>query len=390
MNLSELKKDIKIVRDNNIFTHGLAVGKHCVIDGPITSSEQVHVISHAHQDHVTDSHISRTMRLKDAKMLSTEATKKLLRNGPRQRNVLHDYRFEHIEYGETSDPFENQGNIKFELKDAGHILGSAQVKLLDPNLDFTVGYSGDIGAKVHNPIDTDVLILDATYANIYDDGSNFSRDSVFEAVIKLINHSIQNEMNLHIAGGNGILQELLHIIGSETELWNINPNVYTDKKQIIQWVDVYKNYPEKGKQPHQLHNLMDDDFIFGEGSEEYRKLKKSNRPIINIFNNTNDIQNLAGEKDLILNIDNSPFKRVKSLDELEPQKGKHYYDLPLTAHETGESMLRYIELVNPSVILTDVRNDTQNDLKLSQNIVSHFPNIKSWATRELDTIQNES
>ena len=63
MKLNDLKKHIKIVKDNNIFTHGLQVGDNCVIDGPIQNAQQLHVISHAHQDHVTDPHISKTMRI---------------------------------------------------------------------------------------------------------------------------------------------------------------------------------------------------------------------------------------------------------------------------------------------------------------------------------------
>ena len=54
MKLSDLKKHIRVVKDNSIFTHGLSVGNHCVIDGPINSKDQLHIISHAHQDHVTD------------------------------------------------------------------------------------------------------------------------------------------------------------------------------------------------------------------------------------------------------------------------------------------------------------------------------------------------
>ena len=71
------------------------------------------------------------MGITNGKMLSTEPTKKLLRYGNKHRNIIHDYRFDHIEYGKVSDPYENQGNIQVELNDAGHILGSAQVKLID-------------------------------------------------------------------------------------------------------------------------------------------------------------------------------------------------------------------------------------------------------------------
>lgn len=389
MKLSDLKKHIKVVKDSSIFTHGLSVGNHCVIDGPINSKDQLHIISHAHQDHVTDPHIKKTMGIQNGKMVSTEPTKKLLRHGAKHRNIIHDYRFDHLEYGEISKPYIEQGNIQVEFKDAGHILGSAQVKVIDPEIGFTVGYSGDIGAKVHTPIDSDVLILDATYSNVYEDGTNFQRDLVFEAAIDLVNYAINNEINLNIAGSNGILQELLHIIGSETELWNTNKNVYTDKKQIIDWVNTYKDYPEKGNQPKEIFNLMDSDFFHGDGYINLMKLKKEKKQIINIFNNSNDAQNI-GKKDLILNIDNSPFKKIHSLDELRPQKNKYFYNLPLTAHETGESMYRYIEMVNPSVILTDVRSESNNDLELSKNIVTHFPGIGSWTTRELESFQYES
>ena len=79
-----------------------------------------------------------------------------------------------LSFGEISPPFEAHGNVQFELNDAAHILGSAQVKLIDPSLDFTFGYSGDIGSKIHNPIQVDVLVLDATYSNLFKETVSFN------------------------------------------------------------------------------------------------------------------------------------------------------------------------------------------------------------------------
>ena len=53
-------------------------------------------------------------------------------------------------------------------------------------------------------------------------------------------------------------------------------------------------------------------------------------------------------------------------------------------------MYRYIEMVNPSAILTDVRSESNNDLELSKNIATHFPGIGSWTTRALESFQYES
>ena len=99
---------------------------------------------------------------------------------------------------------------------------------------------------------------------------------------------------------------------------------------------------------------------------------------------------MKADDDLVLNIDNSPFGGKATLKDLEPQKNQYFYTLPLTAHETGEAMYRYIELVKPSVILTDVRNDSNNDVELSKNIVTNFINIPAWSTKELDTVIYET
>ena len=84
MKLSDLKKHIRVVKDNSIFTHGLSVGNHCVIDGPINSKINFTLFPMLIRT-MLQIHIKNTMGIQNGKMLSTEPTKKLLRHGAKHR-----------------------------------------------------------------------------------------------------------------------------------------------------------------------------------------------------------------------------------------------------------------------------------------------------------------
>lgn len=112
--------------------------------------EGLSFISHAHSDHMPRSY--------KGDIISTKATRRLLRNYPKGEEVSNE--FEEIELED----------IKIRMLDSGHILGSSQIKIEN---SFTLTYTGDIDlngglttreAEIEK---SDILIIESTFGSPY-------------------------------------------------------------------------------------------------------------------------------------------------------------------------------------------------------------------------------
>lgn len=112
--------------------------------------EGLSFISHAHSDH--------TPRSYKGEVISTKATKKLLRN-----------------YSEEKDSGEFNGEIqlddlKIRMLESGHILGSSQIRIEN---SFTLTYTGDLDVKGGETTKKaeiqkcDILIIESTFGSPY-------------------------------------------------------------------------------------------------------------------------------------------------------------------------------------------------------------------------------
>ena len=143
---------------------GIEVGENVVIDGPITREQNLHIITHAHTDHARESQISESLGNSGAEVVMTEATRELM--GYTNLNLRTSHRYKSLEYN-APRVFENAGNVEVEFLDANHMLGSTQVKVVDPNLEYSIGYSGDIGRNIEKPIDVDILVFPLRMYTVY-------------------------------------------------------------------------------------------------------------------------------------------------------------------------------------------------------------------------------
>ena len=114
----------------------------------------------AHEDHGIDD-IPNAVSEYGATVVMTKATKDLLGTRINSRT---DSTYVGLEYNKDFQI----DKMKINLLDANHMLGSAQIKLEHEDLDWSVGYSGDIGSNVEKPINVDVLFLDSSHSSFFD------------------------------------------------------------------------------------------------------------------------------------------------------------------------------------------------------------------------------
>lgn len=333
--------------EKSIFFHksgGIEVGNKVVIDGPITREQNLHIISHAHTDHAKESHISESLANSGAEVIMTEPTRELM--GYTNLNLRTSHRYKTLEYNNPK-VFDKAGNVEIEFLDANHMLGSTQIKVTDPDLDYTIGYSGDIGRNIEKPIDVDVLVLDATYAT-FEDKRRYSKEDAFDALALKIQEYISKGHGVNIVARSGLLQSTLHNLGIRKnifgyEIWDKFPQVLAGGQtksqagKIKHFCKVYKEFMYK--QPEVL-NLKDD-------KDDTWSLEVDNSRIA-LFSSIEDIQNNHLPTFVCeYNPSNYDHPLTKS------QKLKEGYHVALSEHDTGNSIDSYIKNVNPKLVITD-------------------------------------
>ena len=352
--------------------NGIEIGDETVFDGALTRDcQSLLAISHAHEDHGIDD-IPNAVSEFGATVVMTKATKELL--GTRI-NSKTDSTYVGLEYNKDFQ----MDKMKINLLDANHMLGSAQIKLEHEDLDWSVGYSGDIGSNVEKPINVDVLFLDSSHSNFFDPRP-YSQKQAIKDLSKKIKECIAQEKSFNLVAHSGLLQ---YVIDSLTEyiptIWEQFPTViaggydYTKKRAdlIKHNCDVYKNWGFEQPEVLSIKDLDNEDRIYS--------LERTG-PVVKLFNRSSDIQNnLATSFVVKLN------KNQKTpLVEFENGKG---YNVSFSSHETGDTLKQYIERVEPKVVITDGHrnNNLENAEKLTEYIKEKIgiDSITSFELNEL-------
>ena len=323
---------------------GIEVGDNVVIDGPITREQNLHIITHAHTDHARESQISESLGNSGAEVIMTEATRELM--GYTNLNLRTSHRYKSLEYN-APRVFENAGSVEVEFLDANHMLGSTQVKVVDPNLEYSIGYSGDIGRNIEKPIDVDVLVLDATYAS-FEDKRRYTKEDAFDALAQKMLEFINKGYGINIVAHSGLLQSTLHNLGIRKnifgfEIWDKFPEVLaggqskSHASKIKHFCNVYKEFMYK--QPNVL-NLKDD-------KDDTWSLEVDNSRIA-LFSSIEDIQN-NHLPTFVCEYNPSGYDDPLT----KSQRLNEGYHVALSEHDTGNSIDKYIKNVNPELVITD-------------------------------------
>lgn len=369
--MKNLKEHLKINR-----LGGIEVGKKVVIDGPILNYANPQIliaISHAHTDHANEDLIADSItsyRSVNPEVIMTHATKELLGTTLNARTANY---FKGFDY-QKSYP---RDGVEVEFLDANHMLGSAQVRVVDEDLPYTIGYSGDIGRDIEKPIDVDVLVLDATY-NTFFDKRTYNKEKALTAMYKEVNKLLNEGRGFNIVAHSGLLQTVLHGLAEQNpQIWSENPLVLAgapdsspkEVKKIKHFCDVYRNYDRNIPEVISIKDPREEERVCALERDPSR---------IALFSNIEHVQNnnhVTFTVGLTGDIQN-PIKETKL-----------GFKVSISEHDTGDSIAKYINGVSPSLVVVD--SYRQKNIKKAEhlsNLIQEKLGIESITSNELDNV----
>jgi putative mRNA 3-end processing factor len=182
-------------------THRGAVllGKNVACDA-FEESKPLRVVTHAHADHMIG--LQQSLRICE-KVLMTKPTKDLI-DVMRSPLFLMGGFVETLDYGKTLQ-YEEECITFFH---ADHILGAAQVLVEDAE-GTRIAYTGDFRVDGTPILDTDLLVMEATY------GSPVCKRSFEEDVKDLLVSIVEEGLkygSVYVFGYHGKLQEVMQIL----------------------------------------------------------------------------------------------------------------------------------------------------------------------------------
>lgn len=179
-------------------------------------------------------------------------------------------------------PFEPVANVKARLLNAGHILGSAMLKLeiTEDGRTIRIGFTGDLG-RVNLPIiedpdqitDVDYLITECTYGNRLHDPV----EEIQDKIIATMEHAVKENGKIIIpAFSVERTQEIIYHLNLLYEKKKVPAlPVFVDSPMAVNVTEVFKVYPNYyDEEAKKLMDSGDNPFIF-DNLKYLRKLEES-------------------------------------------------------------------------------------------------------------------
>lgn len=176
------------------------LGRYVVCDG-FEWDRKIAIVTHIHSDHTV--HFERCLGYYDLIFCSPE-TKELL--------ITLEGDWLRLRRNLISLPYENPYSYKEEcitLHPARHILGSSQVLVEDQD-GVRIVCTGDFDFPTTNPIEADVLVLDATFGDPTQVAKH-SRDEIIECLVSTVKKELETS-SVCILSHRGKLQQVMNIL----------------------------------------------------------------------------------------------------------------------------------------------------------------------------------
>jgi putative mRNA 3-end processing factor len=287
------------------------LGKNVVCDAH--SKRPIRIVTHAHSDHLLGLEVSLA---ECQSVLATHETTGLI-GAIKGKKYLSSIKS--LNYNSS---IEYEGE-KITFYPANHIIGSCQV-LIEDSDGTRIVYTGDFKLPGAEIIQTDILVMEATYGN--PNNIRGFKDIVEDEFINLVTRSLK-EGAVYIFGYHGKLQEIIKILNeADINIPIIVPEKIYEVVKVCNECGVkLKNcYLSKSKEGKQIQKGKFFIGIYHIGSSEWVG-KKATR----IF--------LSGwEFDV-------PYRRI----------GNQEYLVALSDHADFEQLLEYVKYSRPSFVITD-------------------------------------
>ena len=324
-------------------TGAVRLGKQVVCDG-FLSNCSIRIQTHIHFDHMSDFEKS----VSDLKqiILMSPATRALLID---EKNAAYPYRDDIVPVV-LGQEFDTDNGLKIVLKSSNHILGAVQtaVKLLDGSW---VGYSGDFGWPIEDPIKVDVLVVD-TNSGSPRKVRQYTQDECEEQFANLVQERLKYGPVQLRAFHKGTMQRALQILTS-----SLPDNIpFFGSRRLAKENEVY--------------------IRFGYPIKEVQEADKSADCFIALYG--------PGDK---MPVDNPPNETVIALSAfmtrldnpiLERFGGN--YSVALSNHADFEETLKYIQATGAQQVVTDntrgggvdLAREVKSRLGISARVSSNF------------------
>jgi putative mRNA 3-end processing factor len=297
----------------------IILGKYTACDA-FDANAPLRVITHAHADHLTG--LKQSLKTCE-KVLMTPATKDLVDVIMNPLLLMSGYA-ETLEY-EKKITYQEETITFFP---ADHILGSAQVLVEDAE-GTRIVYTGDFRIDNTPAIETDILVIEATY------GSPFCKRSFDQDVKDLLISTVEKGLKqgtVYIFGYHGKLQEVMQILRkTQTGTLFIAP------EKVFQVT--------KTCQKHGMHtgNIIHAD------TQEAQELLTRSEPCIAFYH--------MGSKGKVgLNNFNITLSGWEFNTPLR-QNSDNNYTVALSDHSDFNGLLEYVRQSKPKLVITDNYRD---------------------------------
>jgi len=291
------------------------LGKNVACDA-FDETKPLRVVTHAHADHMIG--LQQSLRTCE-KVLMTKATKDLI---DVMRNPLFLMRgfVETLDYGKTLQYEEER--ITFFHTD--HILGAAQVLVEDVE-GTRIAYTGDFRVDGTSILDTDFLVMEATYGSPACKRS--FKKNIQDLLVSIVEEGLKHG-TVYVFGYHGKLQEVMQILH---EAGVKAPFVASERVFHVSRVC----------EKHGMHigRLMLSD------EREAKELLEKNSPCI-AFHHMGS-KNKVGQRGFRVSVSgwefNSPCRQI----------AENEYIIALSDHSDFDGLMEYVRRSKPKFIITD-------------------------------------
>ena len=319
--------------------------------------KKIGAISHFHSDHI--SAIEDCLRKYDAIVIHPTTLRAI---GALDSGWPHCEQWTALEY----DTLDTKGSLyrtyssEVRLLKANHIPGSSQVHVITNGISLL--YSGDFSYPFAPIREADYLVLDATHGDPSVDGKT-DRKSVLNRMFEDVKEKIDKGKSVMITTDSGTLQEIIKHFemyeGDEPKLSHDIPFV-ARKNQIKILNEIYK------EEKNEFREIMDFD------DREFWKIHRRNKPCVVFLVDRIIPEELENYYRIITG--RYQFRQEDPPIIHHKTNTSHYN---LASHASLEGVLKYVEDVNPKVVITDASRSEQAK-SLAKIIELKFDKVRAY------------